>query len=224
LVLSSEHINAQWVLAGGPYGNYYFTEVAMLDNGYIIAGGSNLYLSKNKGVTWTTVKYSDYIAYYAGSIDCESDKVVVGGYNGVYLSTDNGVNFKDISPTNSERTLSVKINSGNIYACTYRGLFLSSNNGVSWIKLYSLGQYEDWVRGVEVDKSNIFIISDDYICRSNDTGTSWKSISGQLPDDMWGNLLCKDGSAKPPPRNSSTCRNPHFLTREMRIPAKIRSS
>jgi hypothetical protein len=33
------------------------------------------------------------------------------------------------------------------------------------------------------------------------------------------NPLCKEGSPEPPPRNSNTCRNPHFSCGEMGIPA-----
>ena len=118
---------------------------ALAANGNYIYAGENgwvmgVHLSTDYGATWSMPMTADAVI----SLAVTGSTVYAGGYdNGVYRSTNNGLNWTQTSLTgNCINALSI---SGNdIYAGTiYNGVYISTNAGVSWTKT-SLGDKYVW--------------------------------------------------------------------------------
>lgn len=95
----------------------------------------------------------------------------VGGgdiYGGIYLSTNNGINWKRVFDRNPGVN-SLVFNGTDIFAAALNGVYLSTNNGADWIKLSN-----NQVNSITVIGNNIFPgIWGDGVYLSTNYGTSW---------------------------------------------------
>jgi hypothetical protein len=106
---------------------------------YIIAStGAGVYISANQGDTWALCNYES--AYNPVVFLNLGNKLLAGGYSGLYVSTDNGLswspqndNFEGISLPSTPDIRSLIINGTTLYAGTYKkGIFSSTDNGETW--------------------------------------------------------------------------------------------
>jgi photosystem II stability/assembly factor-like uncharacterized protein len=98
--------------------------------------------------------------------------------SGVYLSSDNGINWTQTS-LNNNWVFSLAISGNNVFAGTDMGVFLSTNNGLNWTQT-SLNNH--WILSLTIDGNNFIYAATDvnFIYRSINNGLNWTQTS--LPD------------------------------------------
>ena len=199
----SFQLNAQWKQTNGPYAST-ISCLAVSPNG---SGGTNLfagasggggtngvYLSTDKGTTWTAVDYGlptspNIYALAVSPNGIEGTNLFAGTFgNGVYLSTNNGTNWTAVDsgmPPNS--TVNALLVSGkNLFAGTGGGVWLSTNNGTSWSAAYS-GMTQLPVTCFVVSPNgisgtNLFAgTNGEGVFLSQNDGTSWSAVNSGLP-------------------------------------------
>jgi len=152
--------------------NEYIASLAS-NGSYIYAGTTNhgVYISTNSGASWMhTLSVNQQVS----SVIADGANIYAG-LNGIYKSTDNGLNWSQtsfITPT------SLALNNSNIFAGSNSGVYTSIDNGLSWTQtnlkcrdIYSLAAYN----------SNIFAGSDNLLYTSNN-GLNWQTT---LPTLTW---------------------------------------
>ena len=118
---------------------------------------------------------------YGGSVN----EIAVNGnyifagtnYNGVYFSTNNGINWTQTA-LNNKHVGSLAISGNNIFAGTWYlggvisgGVFLSTNNGINWTQTTLNNQN---IISLAVSGNDVYAgTSDSGVFRSTDSGTSW---------------------------------------------------
>ena len=173
-------------LIRGPYIN------CLAVNGNDIFAGTmedGVYLSTNNGSSWMPVntgltnKIISSFAIngtniFAGTSVSPGLGGVATGAGGVFLSTNNGASWNDIT-NEINATLSVHslaVINNNIFAGTDNGFYLSTNNGTNWLLIGDVN-----IRSMVVRGSNIFAATKYDVFLSTNNGINWKSVSYGLP-------------------------------------------
>ncbi len=101
--------------------------------------------------------------------------------DGVFLSTDNGDNWKKLNINGGTRSMAINLN-GDIYVGNERGLFRSIDNGVTW-NWASVGLPYPNVSTLAINTSgDIYSGTDSLgIFLSYDNGDTWSQVSNGLP-------------------------------------------
>ena len=125
----------------------------------------------------TTGPYSGYVY----SIVVFDTILIVGTYDGVFLSTNNGARWTKANTGLTDTNVRTIIRSGtNLFAGTDAGVFLSTNIGTSWSNR-STGLTFNEVSAIAVSGRNLFAgISYGGVYCSTDSGTSWNQVDSGL--------------------------------------------
>jgi photosystem II stability/assembly factor-like uncharacterized protein len=133
-----------------------------------------LYRTFDGGDSWEYVTYDtlDFMQIY--QIEIKNNYVIVGGNEGIFVSTDYGETWEN-HPEIYSNWKDIIINENNIYLTRHHGIIHSSNNGNDWnfinvsdsCKIYSVYQYNDKLYA-GADSSRIFI--------SSDNGITWDKV------------------------------------------------
>ena len=109
------------------------------------------------------------------SLATSGDNIFAGTNSGVYISTNNGVNWSLTSLNNQSGNV-LLINGNNIYTGTYNGVFNSTNNGQNWEQI-GLENRSIWA--LTIHGNNIFAGTDfgHGVYRSTNNGLSWTQTS-----------------------------------------------
>jgi len=185
--------------------NARFSSVAMADNGTCIASveGGNLYLSTNKGLTWTTI--SDPVLPTENklwkNVSCNRDgsimvALVWGGY--VYYSLSGGTNWKKATLNPNRWSFSTCSTNGKVIVTNFRGeIQIGTSNGtvINWSVAnvepqpwYSVDISDDGTKIVAV-AANGFGIS-----TSKDSGNTWRLTCA--PTSMWEGVVSDSTGTK----------------------------
>jgi hypothetical protein len=164
-----------------------------------------VFLSTNYGESWINkdLLYVQALAISEYGVGGVSLYAASTG-NGVFVSTDNGTNWKGISSGLSYGDISVlslgKITSGDttLFAASYgHYLFHSTNNGANWFTIdYSNGLTKSWIWTVVVcpdAPENVFAGTNGGVFLSTDNGTSWTSV-GLTNNDVKTLVITDDGA------------------------------
>lgn len=145
----------------------------------IFAGteGEGLYYSNDFGDNWFLHPDLPSIAH-VHEIDIEDNVVVVGSVEGIFLSTNYGINFTniglagDINFDLSIHSIGPEIE---IFNSTFAGLQRYNSGTSSWSNVIHPELYGQLVIGIESNGSSIFcgLFSNGLILRSDDDGISW---------------------------------------------------
>ena len=154
--------------------------------------GDGVYLSTNNGSSWMPVntgltnKIISSFAINGTSIFAWTGISpglggVVTGAGGVFLSTNNGASWNDITNEigiggNKYTVKSLAVINNNIFAGTDNGFYLSTNNGTNWLLIGDV-----YIRSMVVRGSNIFAATKYDVFLSTNNGINWKSVSYGLP-------------------------------------------
>src|SRR5690606_12604042 len=87
--------------------------------------------------TWKQTYLPGWNEVRAVCVNHDKTKVFIGTEAGVYVSSDNGVNWsKSNSGWGTDNQVNqLLIRGNNIYASTYSNIYVSYNDGISWTKL-----------------------------------------------------------------------------------------
>jgi len=186
LTIISFKTQAQWVHTNGPYGGEANALVQSGNNIFACIDG-NVFLSSNGGTSWNAISLVNegVNSMVAGG----NEVIAMTGGSGLYLSTDNGVSWKDISnglPSSNVRTLAISgtnlfasIGSNGVRQPGY-GIYRSTNNGASWTAANNgLTNTDVSDFAISVNKSgdtSIFAGTDRGVFLSTNNGLSWSSI------------------------------------------------
>ena len=119
-------------------------------------------------------------------------KLFTGSYGGgVYLSSDNGVNWIAVTPGLTNWYVSSLNVSGNtLFAGTDDGVFLTTNNGTLWTHKGLSGKY---VQVILADGTDLYAGTfGDGAFFSSNNGTSWMAINNGLNSDYVICIVVKD--------------------------------
>ncbi|MFA5805466.1 MAG: T9SS type A sorting domain-containing protein [Melioribacteraceae bacterium] len=106
---------------------------------------------------------------------------------GVFLSTDNGINWNAVNNGLTATLFScIAINNNNIFVGTSdRGIFLSTNDGSSWTAVND-GLTETNVNALAISNNNIFAGTGNRgVFLSTDNGLTWKAANIGLPTNNY---------------------------------------
>ena len=143
--------------------------VIYISNNVIYAGTYRFYSSNDNGVTWFRT-YIPGVTMILSLAKCNNYLFTGSLYNGIYISSNNGVNWTQ-SSLNNESILSLTVNGNNIYAgTTFGGVYLSTNNGLNWIQT-NLNIEE--VYTVAISGNNIFAGTASGVYLSKNNGVNW---------------------------------------------------
>lgn len=94
-----------------------------------------MYLSTDKGLSWTEINNGIPADSYICFILCNNTDIIAGTLQGdVYQSTDHGANWKSISSSVPSKTILMDPVGNDVFACTLdESLFVSTNKGNSWV-------------------------------------------------------------------------------------------
>ncbi len=104
------------------------------------------------------------------------------GTDGIYLSTDNGGTWAQVTGLPINLTIySLAISGSNTFAGTNKGVYLSTDNGNTW-NAVNTGIPDTTISSLTVSGSNIFAGTEfNGIYLSSDNGNSWNAINTGMP-------------------------------------------
>jgi hypothetical protein len=159
----------------------------------IFAGGERgISLSTNNGTTWTLILrlmsvYTSGIVYALAVSDSDIFAGVdaAAGVGEIYLSTDNGISWKNASAginfgkISSFAVISNGAGGNDVFAGADRGVYLSTNTGTSWIAVNN-GLTDSAVTSLAVIGTNLFAGTRGGVFASANYGTTWSSVNSGL--------------------------------------------
>ncbi|MBW4670825.1 MAG: hypothetical protein KME60_26225 [Cyanomargarita calcarea GSE-NOS-MK-12-04C] len=115
----------------------------------------------------------------------KSHYLLAGTASGVFISQNNGNNWKSVNVglTNRNVTALVVSKEGEIFAGTSNGIFRSKNNGLSWNSVNrNLPNRNITALAVNPNNGEIFIGTGDGVFRSHNNFQKWKQLKAGLTD------------------------------------------
>jgi photosystem II stability/assembly factor-like uncharacterized protein len=186
LILSccSVIIQAQWKQTNGPFGGHVFS--LAVKGPEIFAGtGNGIFTSVNNGTTW--IQRSDDLTHQSISsiIFLGSDIFTAAGWAGVFVSSDNGVNWAPAGSGMPFPTLvqTLGVNGTTLFAGTYGGgIFRSTDNGQNWTPANNgLTNLDMTVMSIVTSGSYLFAATwGDGVYMSTDNGENWTPVNNGL--------------------------------------------
>jgi photosystem II stability/assembly factor-like uncharacterized protein len=161
-------------------------------NGYLFAGtaGGGVYRSFNSGSTWTqTQPYASVISLTAGPngyiYGCFNS--VSGGQNGIYRSTDYGLNWQFMGLANTDYFFLKSNSAGHIFAGGFygSGILRSTNSGMNWYEINS-GIFNRMIATLFFDNSGFGYAGTYYggLYKTNISTIGLINISTEIPDEF----------------------------------------
>ncbi len=185
---------AQWVQTKGPYGGDVSSIAVIGTNIFAGTGdglGGYLFLSTNNGGSWTRLN-TPWGQSGVGALMASGPNLFALAGSGIYLSTDNGANWKmttdsgltagglPVPPSSfvvSGTTLFAAV--GGYFFVDNAGVYRSTNNGATWTAS-GTGITNNHVHALITNGSNLFAGTSKGIFLSTDNGAGWKLIDTGL--------------------------------------------
>ncbi|MFH1050255.1 MAG: T9SS type A sorting domain-containing protein [bacterium] len=184
-------------------------EIAIKNSNIFAGTDTGLYLSTDNGETWEKIfgnerwieiesSWTNNNVPYFTCFTFNQNEIIAGTTKGVFLSTNNGENWNEISSSlRNTYFLVFARNGNNIYAGTDRGILLSNDNGESWNTVYSVPDTGYiYVKSLAVINNNIFAViqgvngrSSSEVLLSTDGGESWREVISGLTTNIIGELI-----------------------------------
>ena len=175
------------------YSGPNFNSVAISGDGNKIVAtnrgnqNSYIYTSTNFGTSWTTSRPSGYECWNSCKIEMSTDgtRIYLTNYdNGIYVSSDSGVNWTRSSTTAYFNTFSASSDGQYAVAAQDGGyIYKSTDYGSTWNQITNAGN-KNWVSITVADDGQKIAASawENYVYTSDNGGTTWTTrteISGQ---------------------------------------------
>lgn len=172
----------------------------------VFAGGNNgiqaeVYFSKDNGASWTSVSNGLPEQAGVGVLAAGNNRLFAATYNGLYRSTNNGMNWQLLDSGITVKSIkSIAVKGDTIYAGTEglgyggEGIYRSFDGGTSW-KLLPTGFSSSPTFKAMAVKDNYVFAGSIYgggFYRSADNGDTWSNSTTGLTDQGINALLIKD--------------------------------
>ena len=122
--------------------------------------------------------------------------IFVGTTNGVYLSSDAGINWDSINTSliNKVYVTALSVSGNNIFIGTNHGVYISPDTGKNWVSV-NTGLNDTMVLSLITNGNNIFAGTfNGSVFLSTDNGSNWSSVSNGLMSYSAVNALMVDGN------------------------------
>ncbi|MGZ3866280.1 MAG: T9SS type A sorting domain-containing protein [Bacteroidia bacterium] len=157
---------------------YKYNDALAVDGSNLYADDfGNTYVSSNGGTNWSAVStlpgFSSIVRN--GTTLCAGYSIGGNGYNGIYISTDNGATWSQPSNTGlTEKVHQLAVIGTTLFATTGTAVYTSINNGTSWTAHTSVGNSV----ALAVYGTNLFVGTPGGTFLSTDMGVTYTNISG----------------------------------------------
>jgi photosystem II stability/assembly factor-like uncharacterized protein len=189
LLVWSTPMSSQWVQTSAPSGrvNRLFLDSTSI---YAAYGDVGAHRSTDNGTSWISMNNGLTGGQLIANDLCQIDSgMMIGTGQGVWFTTDLGQNWAARNtglPSVSFRNVSAMAVLGtNVYLniSTSTNGFFSTNRGLSWV---SRGNNGGETSPILVRNSAMYVTGYVEVRKSTNNGTSWTSISGGLPSQLYG--------------------------------------
>jgi hypothetical protein len=205
-----------WIQAnnGLPTGEFYVRALAASDTTLYVALEAHVYRSTDNGASWVWVSKGVTLSGCYSLAICDS-AVIVGSYNGVFVSTNNGTTWAEKNSglkygyggqLYTYEVGSLAVNGANLFAgaddafgVVDGAVFLSTNTGASWkqvnVGMISHGDlyYDRTVTSLVLTQSSFVAATNLGVAISRNSGTSWSNKLNGLSIECVvaiGDVLC----------------------------------
>ena len=179
-VFISTNNGTSWLSLTHGVGTSYISTLAASGNA-IFAGtvGNGLFLSTDNGNHWDSSN-TGLSATYIRSLFVSGNKIYLAADCGVYVSTNNGMNWQIIINRCDIRYYSLAVKDNSLFVGTDSGVYRTNDDGSDWT-LVSSGLTNNTILSLAVDGNNIF--AGTYgagVFLSLNNGSSWTSTNINL--------------------------------------------
>jgi photosystem II stability/assembly factor-like uncharacterized protein len=178
-VIKSTDLGLTWTLANDGIENVDVTQLLYSDNKWFAASeGKGVMVSIN-GIGWTKSNSGLPPGGIVRKLYNYNNTILAGtGFDGVYQSTDAGLNWNKLDPNGvlrNETILSLTSKDNYLFAGTsFHGIYRSSDNGNSWVHLTNgLPSTEFGTLALDAAGSNTLAGTGDALYWSTDNGDTW---------------------------------------------------
>jgi len=178
IYFSSNNGNNWSNVSNGFISNWTCLSIAIKDSNIfagMVAGGVNL--STNDGLNWSAINTGittyTILSAYVHALAVDDSSIFAGTQNhgsgtqgGIYLSTNNGNNWTEVSTGVTNKNITALcIKDSSLFAGTQNGVFMTTNSGASWT---------DVSIGLTNKNINTLAINDNFIYAGINGGGVWK--------------------------------------------------
>ncbi len=179
----------QWIQTNWPASNSYFNLYTSQDMVFSriwdSINGGRMFLTADNGTNWIQSSSADSDIDIL-SIVVLNDNILVGTWNGFYLSPLDGTNWAAVTPTGiPEDTAiwSITMIDTTLFAGTTGNIYKSSDNGNTWTEVSSGIPVNARITSLVASGNTIFAGSaSDGVFITTNGGTSWTAINSGLVD------------------------------------------
>lgn len=168
--------DSEWVDTG-----LYGDKFLITDNIILIVYGPTINISSDNGNSW--FQPNSRVTYYSiNALAEENGNLFAAASDGVFLSTDNGLNWKNIT---NESGLNISpecfaFDNDSILVGGLNGIFKSTDLGITW---KNLGNLNKSVTSIAVRSGILFAgTMNDGVLISTDGGSTWNKSENSLPN------------------------------------------
>lgn len=193
-IYKSTDYGVTWTASRNGLVNSRVTSTAFTSKGTLVCTTDyGLSTSTDRGDSWSTPLVSGGLS----SVTLNAhDSIFTVSSNGLYLSSDEGVSWKIVGPSNVGVSSLCITKRGTIIANTASGLQRSSDGGVDWLPIdidLQIEGYKGTIRSIVAGtNAEAWIASDIGVYHSADDGLTWMP-SGLGPNDVFAFGVAPDG-------------------------------
>lgn len=124
----------------------------------------------DNGTNWSQIKTT----FSPTCISFNDTAIIIGAYEGLFYSINNGISWNSINTDFSSRIDNVAVHGNIMFISTPEGFFKSEDNGRSWrrISYYT-------INSIEVINNEVYACSSIGLLRSGDNFNTWTSLAGK---------------------------------------------
>ncbi len=157
----------------------YVGYICANDNNLIIGGDIGIQCSKDHGNSWNFLPggLNDYLT----ALTISGNNLIAGTFDFLYIfNLDNGTKWSiDTSWSNVTGHGCSYLSASGAYVAGGSGFVLSTNFGISWTPINN-SAFNNSVRGLAINGSNIFAVTSNGVYLSTNNGTSWNPANNGL--------------------------------------------
>jgi len=153
---------------------------------FLVVFASFISFANAQGGWQQTIDFPDSVYISDNTLVTNGFDIFCGTLDGVYLTSDNGLNWAAINNGLTNTHISALAASGsNIFAGTDDGIFLSTNNGANWTPVNTGLPSNPYIIGIAISGNNV-LATTGYIANNNmylstNNGATWNLVNG-LPN------------------------------------------